>query len=359
VEQTDRMARLFNGFVAARRVPSAPASAPDRFRRFFDGYRSVKQLRSLPSSGRGVQFTCFFGEYKSAHGRSARLAFENTERFRIFAESFREARKSWALKANEVSVKQLQVTSTFLNGYSIALQDSEKKHGATGERFEVLEVLGLTRDETKHSRMLAWLLDRNSRKFGTHAQRGLGFRLLLSELGLPTALADTAYSVRREVCGERSRIDIEVASRGHFLLHIEVKIDAAEGREQTSREWVDLLRRAAAIGILDILADDDKDPPLAGIWIQENDAWDYKVAEEAVRNAAKTVLGPEKLPRWRLGDNEYTAVLGRAIASKQEILEMLAKDETDHFVSLRVEHFEELTGFIPAIDSALLKKSEC
>ena len=68
-------------------------------------------------------------------------------------------------------------------------------------------------------------------------------------MGLPPELADNPYSVRREVCGQNSRIDIEVAARGRFLIHIEVKIAAPEGANQTHREWEDLQRHAAELGV--------------------------------------------------------------------------------------------------------------
>jgi hypothetical protein len=99
--------------------------------------------------------------------------------------------------------------------------------------------------------MLAWLLDRNYRKLGTHAQGSLGFRLFLESLKLPAALADEPYFVRREMSGDESRIDIELAARGRFLMHIEVKISAGEGYKQTAREWNDLCRRAKELDVSD------------------------------------------------------------------------------------------------------------
>ena len=40
-----------------------------------------------------------------------------------------------------------------------------------------------------------------------------------------------------------------MASRGRFLVHIENKIWASEGADQTDREWADLQRRAKELGI--------------------------------------------------------------------------------------------------------------
>ena len=57
------------------------------------------------------------------------------------------------------------------------------------------------------------------------------------------------YWVRCEVSGNQSRIDIEIASRGKFIIHIENKIWSSEGPDQTHREWCDLERRAKELGI--------------------------------------------------------------------------------------------------------------
>jgi hypothetical protein len=97
--------------------------------------------------------------------------------------------------------------------------------------------------------VLAWLLDRDMMRPGPHAQGNLGFRLFLAEFGLPIAYADTQYWVRREVAGDESRVDIEVAARGRFLIHIENKIFSGEGPKQTDREWSDLERRAEELGL--------------------------------------------------------------------------------------------------------------
>jgi hypothetical protein len=90
------------------------------------------------------------------------------------------------------------------------------------------------------------------RKLGTHAQGNLGFRLFLSEFKdfhLSLAYAECKYWVRREVAGDESIVDIEVACRGRFLIHIENKIWSCEGTDQTDREWSDLQRRAAGLNV--------------------------------------------------------------------------------------------------------------
>ena len=70
----------------------------------------------------------------------------------------------------------------------------------------------------------------------------------LRELGLPAEYSTHHYWVRREVSGDDSIVDVEIASRGQFLIHIENKIRSSEGEDQTDREWSDVSRRAATIG---------------------------------------------------------------------------------------------------------------
>lgn len=134
-------------------------------------------------------------------------------------------------------------------GHWKAINDDRVKEEGLATDFNLLDVLGTTYKETRHSMVLAWLLDADLRKHGTHAQRSLGFELFLQETGLPKSFASGRYWVRREVAGDEARVDIEIASRGHFLIHIENKIHAGEGNRQTDREWSDLQRRALTLGV--------------------------------------------------------------------------------------------------------------
>jgi len=117
------------------------------------------------------------------------------------------------------------------------------RHAATSPELNCWDVLGLDHDEIQHSRVLAWLLDRH----GSHSQGSLFLReLLVSIQGavpLSSECATEKYRVSTEVRNARSRIDIEII--GHtFLLHVEVKIDASEGEDQTIREREDLKEMA-------------------------------------------------------------------------------------------------------------------
>ncbi len=136
-----------------------------------------------------------------------------------------------------------------LHGHDRARRDWAARQKKTADDFNLLDVLEATDDELRHSAMLAWLLEHRMEHGGTHAQGNLGFRLFLEELGLPAEYAEDAYWVRREVVGDTSRVNIEVAARGRFIIHIENKVRAAEGDNQTGREWEDLGRRADALGV--------------------------------------------------------------------------------------------------------------
>jgi hypothetical protein len=98
--------------------------------------------------------------------------------------------------------------------------------------------------------MLEWLLDHRIERAGTHAQGKLGFSFFLKKTGLNMEYAKADYVVSREVKGDSSRVDVEIAAIGQFIIHLENKIFAEEAtkeagkQDQTVREWEDLRRRA-------------------------------------------------------------------------------------------------------------------
>lgn len=128
---------------------------------------------------------------------------------------------------------------------------------ASPDEFNLFEVLNVAGNEVCHSTLLAWLLDHRIEK-GTHAQGNLGFRLFLEEFatelrrkkdGDVSRYAGLDYWVDCEVSGNESRVDIEIASQNEFLIHIENKIHAGEGPDQTNREWRDLQARRKQFGV--------------------------------------------------------------------------------------------------------------
>jgi hypothetical protein len=139
--------------------------------------------------------------------------------------------------------------ASILTAYRAAWERHRRDQEERADDFNLLRVLQLTGNEIRHSMVLAWLLDHDMQRLGTHAQGDLGFRLFLEAFKLPANYAEANYWVRREVAGEDSIVDIEIACRGCFLIHVENKIWASEGADQTNREWDDLQRRADALGV--------------------------------------------------------------------------------------------------------------
>jgi hypothetical protein len=130
-----------------------------------------------------------------------------------------------------------------IDGYSSAFQRWRTTQTGAANDFNLVELFRLTGDENRHSDVLAWLLNADVYT-ATHSQGNLGFRIFCRHLHLPESYADDSYYVRREVSGDESRVDIEIASYGKFVIHIESKIHSKEGDQQTQREWDDLKRRA-------------------------------------------------------------------------------------------------------------------
>lgn len=140
---------------------------------------------------------------------------------------------------------------SLLDDYSLARTRDTESNRNSAACFNVLRLLKADRSENTQSDVLAWLLDSNERRFGTHAQGNLGLRLFLAAARIAMPSQELPYVVRREVSSLRSRIDVEVACRGHYLIHIENKLWSNEGADQTHREWLDLCKRARLMDVPD------------------------------------------------------------------------------------------------------------
>src|SRR5262249_43447143 len=176
----------------------------------------------------------------------------NTDQIRALLNRFVELRKVADASERTHAADAHECIRDLLSGYNETVECYRYQQEQVADDFNLLDVMRLTGKEIRHSMVLAWLLDHDMRKLGTHAQGNLGFRLFLREfieLGLPIDYADCKYWVRREVVGDESIVDIEVACRGRFIIHIENKIWSGEGTDQTDREWSDLQRRAADVKV--------------------------------------------------------------------------------------------------------------
>ena len=171
-------------------------------------------------------------------------------------DGFRESRDHYLQVEAEEARRTLPLLKDLLAGYLESRARWADKQKAFADDFNLFEVMGIENLERFHSKILAWLLDRRI-EHGTHAQGNLGFRLFLEELGKDLAVEsnpqintypDEQYWVRCEVSGEQSRIDIEIAARGKFIIHIENKIRAQEGPEPNSPRIEGLERAKERIG---------------------------------------------------------------------------------------------------------------
>lgn len=161
-----------------------------------------------------------------------------------FAQAYRVASK---VEADESKTNRL-VFELLLAGHREAQKRWKTAQKDKADDFNLMDVTGLTDKENAHSDILAWLLDHDMTELGTHAQGNLGFRLFLEAVGLPIEYADCEYRVTRESTYDESRIDIEIAHPGKFVIYIENKIGSVEGEKQTDREWSDLKSRAEELG---------------------------------------------------------------------------------------------------------------
>ena len=150
-------------------------------------------------------------------GRGHTSAAPVTARIRILLQQFREHRdRANTLEQAQASDDRHKIRA-LLDGYNVTVEGYRQKQEQVADDFNLLDVMRLTGKEIRHSMVLAWLLDHDMLKLGTHAQGNLGFRLFLSEFDLPIDYAGCKYWVRREVAGDESIVDVEIACRGRFL----------------------------------------------------------------------------------------------------------------------------------------------
>lgn len=165
------------------------------------------------------------------------------------ARRFRALLDGYAARRGEAAPAPEALFRDLLDGFRGKFQAWRKSEENSASDFNLLDTLQIFGEEVRHSMMLAWLLDRRIERAGTHAQGNKGFLLFLKELGLDERYAESEYLVRREVRGDESIVDIEIAARGRFVIHIENKIYSEEGEDQTEREWRDLQERARDLGV--------------------------------------------------------------------------------------------------------------
>ena len=132
--------------------------------------------------------------------------------------------------------------SHFFNAYQHARQPMLEAM-KQGMFVNVWQTAGLKHDEVRNSKVLQWFLNPN----GNHGQSDALLKQFITLLPIEFQNLDTQSSrVIAESCplGEGTeRVDIEVDAQ-HFLLFIEIKINAYEGQEQLNR-YLNIAQRKA------------------------------------------------------------------------------------------------------------------
>lgn len=233
-----------------------PVKLRERFARLLSGYSSLVANEHGEGEPLTPRFRSLLEQF--VHLRQITDAADHAdaadshERFHRLLDEFVRVRQRVDVAELAEAGETRRHLDTLLAGYHEATARYRERQVDVADDFNLLDVMELTGKEVRHSMMLAWLLDHDLRRFGTHAQGNLGFRLFLHEfreLGLPSEYAECKYWVNREVAGDESIVDVEVACRGRFIIHIENKIWSSEGTDQTDREWSDLQRRAAELDV--------------------------------------------------------------------------------------------------------------
>ncbi|MDM1020914.1 PD-(D/E)XK nuclease family protein [Acinetobacter sp. VNK23] len=111
-----------------------------------------------------------------------------------------------------------------------------------GLAVNVWQTAGLKNEEVRHSKVLKWFLDCR----GDHGQGNAILLQLLKELPVLEKYQPQRYFATEECCplgNQESRVDIEIDA-DEFLLFIEIKINATEGKDQLQR-YIDIAQAKA------------------------------------------------------------------------------------------------------------------
>ena len=116
-----------------------------------------------------------------------------------------------------------------------------------------------------------------------------------------------------------------------------------KGKHYWTGFWMENLR-------LEYLADEDEPQPLVYLWVNAEEAGlEQNKVERVIREAIEEVLTPVELTGVTtvIGDDYFLEI---QFATKQQLIDMLAKGETDRFVETLAKPFDLLAKLMPAID---------
>jgi hypothetical protein len=127
------------------------------------------------------RFTHLLNGFSALAARDASLVASLTGRIRALLNQFGELRDRADAVEQAQTADDRENFRALLIGYNETLDRYRHQQEQVADDFNLLDVMRFTGKEIRHSMVLAWLLDHDIRKLGTHAQGNLGFRLFLTE----------------------------------------------------------------------------------------------------------------------------------------------------------------------------------
>ena len=189
------------------------------------------------------QLANFFNHWKRIEQQQQdvvpkQLSFE--QKLELFFKKFRDLPSIEEVSEQPLFVDSMALESFFKN-FDLAVEPlrAAKKQGLA---LNAWKAAGLKDEEVRHSKVLKWFLDCR----GDHGQGNEILLQLLKELPLLEKYQPKRYFTTEECCplgNQESRVDIEIDA-DEFLLFIEIKINAAEGKDQLQR-YIDIAQAKA------------------------------------------------------------------------------------------------------------------
>src|SRR5437016_5040484 len=99
----------------------------------------------------------------------------NTAQMRSFLERFVELNSRAEASERKQAAVDHKCLRALLAGYNETVERYRRQQEQLADDFNLLDVMQLMGKEIRHSMVLAWLLDHDLRRLGTHAQGNLGF----------------------------------------------------------------------------------------------------------------------------------------------------------------------------------------
>ena len=180
------------------------------------------------------QLANFFNDWKRIEQQQQDVVQEQLS----FEENLGQFFKDW----RKVFINDRQLARFFAQYQSDEVQAPILAAQQQGLAVNVWQTAGLKNDEVRHSKVLKWFLDCR----GDHGQGNAILLHLLKELPLLEKYQPKRYFTTEECCplgNQESRVDIEIDA-DEFLLFIEIKINAMEGRDQLQR-YIDIAQAKA------------------------------------------------------------------------------------------------------------------